>query len=398
MSNAEKLEFLFDTLKICVLVPTYNNASTLGTVLKDIARSTRNILVVNDGSTDQSPEILKGFPEVYVVDYSNNRGKGYAIRQGFKKAVELGFDYVISIDSDGQHFAKDLPFFLLALQSHPGSLIIGARNMDQSSVPSKSSFGNRFSNFWFMAETGIRLPDTQSGYRLYPVYRLKNTHFFTRKFEFEIEVIVRAAWKGIPVISVPVSVYYPPPGERISHFRPFRDFTRISILNTVLVLITFLYIKPRDLFRKLSGQKEWRKVIIREILHPHQSDARKSVSAGFGVFMGIIPIWGFQLIVAIFLALVLKLNKVLVILFANISFPPFIPLIIYASYRAGAVWMPGSGIRISFSKSLSLSAIRFDFRQYLVGSISLAVTAGLVTGLLTFLLLKIFRKKTRPDN
>ncbi|HZK65597.1 MAG TPA: DUF2062 domain-containing protein, partial [Puia sp.] len=119
---------------------------------------------------------------------------------------------------------------------------------------------------------------------------------------------------------------------------------------------------------------------------------------GFGVFMGIIPIWGFQLIVAIFLALVLKLNKVLVILFANISFPPFIPLIIYASYRAGAVWMPGSGIGISFSKRLSLSAIRFNFRQYLIGSISLAVTAGLVTGLLTFLLLKIFRKKTRPDN
>ncbi|HZK65405.1 MAG TPA: DUF2062 domain-containing protein, partial [Puia sp.] len=324
MSNAEKLEFLFDTLKICVLVPTYNNASTLGTVLKHIASYTRNILVVNDGSTDQTAEILKGFPEVYVVDYSPNRGKGYAIRQGFKKAVELGFDYVISIDSDGQHDAKDLPFFLLALQSHPGSLIIGARNMDQSSVPSKSSFGNSFSNFWYMVETAIRLPDTQSGYRLYPVCQLKNMHFFTRKFEFEIEVIVRAAWKGIPVISVPVSVYYPPPGERISHFRPFRDFTRISILNTVLVLITFLYIKPRDLFRKLAGQKEWRKAIIREILHPHQSDARKSVSAGFGVFMGIIPIWGFQLIVAIFLALVLKLNKVLVILFANISFPPFI--------------------------------------------------------------------------
>lgn len=394
MSNAEKVGVLLDTLKVCVLVPTYNNAGTISRLLKDIASFTRNMLVVNDGSTDDTREILNGFPGIHQVDYSLNRGKGFALRQGFKKAVELGYDYVISIDSDGQHYAKDLPAFLHALEEYPGSLIIGARNMDQSAVPVKSSFGNRFSNFWFTVETGIRLPDTQSGYRLYPVYRLKNMHFFTRKYEFEIEVIVRAAWKGIPVRSVPVSVYYPPPGERVTHFRPFLDFTRISILNTVLVLITFLYIKPRDLFRKLSGQKKWKEVIIQELVHPHQSDTRKSVSAAIGIFMGIVPIWGFQLIVAIFLSLVLRLNKVLVILFANISIPPLIPLIIYGSYRAGAFWMSGSAPEISFSKSLSLSAIRYNFKQYLLGSITLAIIAGLVTGLLTFLLLKIFKKKT----
>ncbi|MDP4212932.1 MAG: DUF2062 domain-containing protein [Bacteroidota bacterium] len=397
MSNAEKLEFLFDTLKVCVLVPTYNNAGTLGHLLKDISFFTWNILVVNDGSTDETAEILDAFPGVFTVNYSPNQGKGYALQQGFKKALELGFDYVISIDSDGQHFAKDLTVFLQMLEANPGALIIGARNMNQSSVPSKSSFGNRFSNFWFRVETDIRLPDTQSGFRLYPVHRLKNMHFFTRKYEFEIEVIVRAAWRGIPVVPVPVSVYYPPSGERISHFRPFRDFTRISILNTILVLVTFIYIKPRNLFRKLNGQKNWKKAIIQELLHPHQSDARKSVSAAFGIFMGIVPIWGFQLIAAIFIAFILKLNKVLVILFANISIPPFIPLIIYASYRSGSIWMPGSAPEISFSKSLSLSAIRYNFRQYLLGSITLAIVAGVVTGLLTFLLLKLFNKKPRRD-
>jgi glycosyltransferase involved in cell wall biosynthesis len=394
MSNAKNVEIKFETLKACVLLPSYNNAGTLAGMLNDIYRFTRNIIVVNDGSTDHTAEILNSFPGLCVVSYSPNRGKGYALRQGFKKAAELGYDHAISIDSDGQHSADDLPAFLEALENSPGSLFIGARNMDQPAVPGKSSFGNRFSNFWFKVETGIRLPDTQSGYRLYPIYRMKNMRFFTRKYEFEIEVIVRSAWKGIPVKPVPVSVYYPPPGERVSHFRPLKDFTRISILNTVLVAIAFLYIKPRDFLRRIFRRRNWLESLLQELLHPHQTDARKSVSAGFGIFMGIVPIWGFQLIVAIFLSFVLRLNKVLVVLFANISFPPMIPFIIYASYRAGAFWMPGSAHEISFSKSLSLSAIRYNFRQYLLGSITLAIVSGLAAGLITFALLKIFKKKT----
>jgi len=181
-----------------------------------------------------------------------NKGKGYALRQGFKRAIELGYSYAITIDSDGQHFAADLPAFLGKLEEHPCAIMIGARNMEQSSVPGKSSFGNKFSNFWFWVETGKKMPDTQSGYRLYPIKALQHISFFTRKYEFEIEVLVRAAWAGIDVISVPVKVYYPAKEERISHFRPFKDFSRISVLNTVLVLITFLYIKPRDLFRSIK--------------------------------------------------------------------------------------------------------------------------------------------------
>jgi len=129
-------------------------------------------------------------------------------------------------------------------------LLIGNRNMGQDGIPKKSSFGNNFSNFWFWFETGIKLDDTQSGYRLYPLkYIPKN--YFTKKFEFEIEVIVRTAWKGIPVKNVPIKILYDP-NERVSHFRPFKDFTRISILNTILVVITLFYIKPRDFFRSFK--------------------------------------------------------------------------------------------------------------------------------------------------
>jgi uncharacterized protein (DUF2062 family) len=331
----------------------------------------------------------------HLTQHLIKSGKGFALRMGFRAAVEKGFDYAISIDSDGQHFAKDLLHFLEKLEYNPGALIVGARNMEQSAVPAKSSFGHRFSNFWFQVETGIKLPDTQSGYRLYPVRALQSMTFITRRFEFEIEVIVLAAWKGIPVISVPVSVYYAPPGERISHFRPFADFTRISILNTFLVIISFLYIRPRDLLRRLFLKQKWKEVFIDDLFDPSQSDMRKSVSVAFGIFMGILPIWGFQLILAIFVAVLLRLNKGLVFVFANISVPPMIPLIIYASYQFGAFWMPETAHRVSLSKSLSLSAIRYNFKQYLAGSICLAIAAGLVAGAISFVLLKIFSKKNQ---
>ncbi len=391
----ESQHHIFERLKVCILVPTYNNAKTLENLLNDLKVFDAYIIVVNDGSTDDTENILLKFAGIHSVSYSPNRGKGYALRKGFRIAVEQGFDYAISIDSDGQHFARDIPAFLSALENNPGALIIGARNMDQHSVPAKSSFGHKFSNFWYRVETGIELPDTQSGFRLYPVARLQSMTFITRRFEFEIEVIVRAAWKGIPVISVPVSVFYASPEERVSHFRPFIDFTRISILNTFLVFISFIYIKPRDLLRRLFLKGKWKEVLVDEIFDTSQSDVKKAVSVGFGIFMGILPIWGFQLVAAIFIAVLLRLNKGLVILFANISIPPMIPIIIYASYQFGTFWMPGSAQTVSLTKSLSLSAIRYNFKQYLAGSISLAVIAGLVAGLISFVLLKMFSKKNR---
>src|SRR5688572_4822007 len=196
----------FSTHRICVVIPTYNNSNTLPKVLDGVLQYTNEVIVVNDGSTDETLQLLENYQSIHLISYPKNVGKGWALRNGFEKALELGYEYVITIDSDGQHFPDDLPRFIEKLESSGPALIIGARNMDQSSVPGKSSFGHKFSNFWFWIETGIKAPDTQSGYRLYPIRLMKDMKFFTRKFEFEIEVIVRAAWKGIRVDSVPVSV------------------------------------------------------------------------------------------------------------------------------------------------------------------------------------------------
>lgn len=383
----------FDSLRACVIIPTYNNADTLAGVIEDISRYSDHIIVVNDGSTDNTPEIIRTFPAIQLVGYKKNQGKGWALRQAFTYAIGKGYQYAITIDSDGQHFAKDLPLFLNKIEEDPNTLIIGARNMNQASVPGGSSFGNKFSNFWFKVETGISSPDTQSGYRLYPLDPLKKMHFFTRKYEFEIEVLVRAAWKGVKVQSVPVTVYYAPKEERVSHFRPFKDFFRISVLNTVLVLIAFLYIKPRDLFRTLFNKKKLGKLLDDHLFNTHQSAQLKAASVAFGIFMGIIPIWGFQLVAAIFLAVLFNLNKPLVIIAANISIPPMIPVIIFLSYKMGAFWMGANAMQISFSKTITLDSIKHNLLQYIYGSISLAIVAGIVFGLLTFIFLKLTGKK-----
>lgn len=394
MTGSATVKESFEELRACVIIPTYNNAPTLEPVIREVSTFTNHIIVVNDGSTDGTLNIIKQFPTVQLVTYPKNIGKGWALRKGFEHAIEKGYDFAIAIDSDGQHFAKDLPAFIDQLRVERSAIIIGARNMNQANVPGKSSFGYKFSNFWFKVETGINCPDTQSGYRLYPLWLLKGMRFFTRKYEFEIEVLVRSAWKGIKVIAVPISVYYPPPGERITHFRPLKDFTRISILNTILVLITFGYIKPRDFILALFEKKKWKEFFNEQLINPAESNWIKACSVAFGIFMGIIPIWGFQLIVAIALSFVFKLNKVLVVVAANISIPPMIPLIIFLSYKTGAYWMGANAGDLSFNGNITLDSIQKNLQQYIYGSITLAVLAGIFTGMLTLGLLKLFNRKT----
>ena len=378
----------------CAIVPAYNHASTLKKVLTDLSRHVPHIIVVNDGSTDHSRLLLDELQLhnafLDVIHLSANRGKGIALQKGFERAMAAEFRYAITIDADGQHFADDIPLFTAMIQKYPDSLIVGARNMQQEGVPGKSSFGNRFSNFWYRAETGVKLPDTQSGFRLYPLERLKGMRFFTRRYEFEIEVLVRTAWRGCRIRWVPVQVYYAPEDSRVSHFRPFRDFVRISLLNTVLVTAAFLWIKPRNWIRKLNRRKI-KRFFRQQFANRKQSALHIALSAGFGVFMGIVPIWGYQLLAAIALAHFLKLNKAIVFLSANISIPPMIPLILYISFLTGG-WIVGGAPATVSMKVISMDFVKHNFFQYLVGSVVFAIVAGTVTTLLVWLAVSVMRR------
>ena len=314
-----------------IVIPTYNNGGTLGQVLTDVLAYSFPVIVVNDGSTDNTLEVLQGFPGIRVISYPDNRGKGYALNTGLKAAMEAGYRYAITLDSDGQHYADDIPVFLKEIALYPDSLLIGARNLASDNMPGKNTFANKFSNFWFTLETGIRLSDTQSGYRLYPLHKLKKMRLFTTKYEYELEIIVQAAWRDIRVTNVPVKVYYPPAGERISHFRPLRDFTRISLLNSVLVLIALLWYWPWKCVRSVTKENV-KKFVSKNITHSPESNVRIALAVMFGVFMGIVPIWGYQMIVAGVLAHLMGLNKVITIVASNISIPPMIPFLLFGSY------------------------------------------------------------------
>lgn len=371
----------------CVIIPTYNNAKTLSRVLDGVCRQTAHILVVNDGSTDITASILAGYSGITVIHLPCNKGKGNALRTGFREAISQGFDYAITIDSDGQHFPDDIPIFVHAIEAGGPALLIGDRNMERDGIPGKSSFGNRFSNFWFRFETGITLTDTQSGFRLYPLKALQGIRFYTSKFEFEVEVIVKAAWHGIPVRNVPVRVLYDP-DERVSHFRPFRDFARISVLNTWLVLVTLFYIRPRDYFRAFR-EKGFRRFFLEDLLRSDDSPAKKASSVSLGVLIGLSPFWGLQTVIVLFLAVVLRLNKLIAFAFSNVSIPPLIPFIIYASIEIGS-FLVGSAAESTFKwREIGTYQpfIQQHLTEYLLGSMVLATTSAGIFGLASYFLL-----------
>lgn len=236
---------------ICVVIPTYNNGTTIGSVVRAAKEECDDVIVVNDGCTDNTAEILNAISGITIVSYGCNRGKGYALKRGFREALRQGFAYAITLDGDGQHYPSDIAIFLKSNQEHPGALLLGSRNLAGVERSKGSAFANKFSNFWFRVQTGINAPDTQTGYRLYPLKSLHGLSLLTSRYEAELEIIVFAAWHGVPLVSVPINVYYPPREERVSHFRPTADFLRITLLNCVLCLFALVYGLPLRLWRWL---------------------------------------------------------------------------------------------------------------------------------------------------
>ena len=235
---------------ICVIIPTYKNAGTVLDVVRGALAQGLPVIVVNDGSPDDTAALLaQADLPVTVLTHAENRGKGAALRTGFDYARGEGYRYAITIDSDGQHYPDDLPVFLQAIALHPGALIVGSRNLQAENMPGGNTFANRFSNFWFRLQTARKLPDTQTGYRAYPLDRLPDLRLLTARYEAELTLLVFSAWKGVELVPVPIRVCYPE--DRVTSFRPFHDFFRISLLNTGLCLLALVYGYPRMLLERL---------------------------------------------------------------------------------------------------------------------------------------------------
>ena len=242
--------------EVCAVIPTYQNAKTLLKVVADVHRVVDTVFVVDDGSNDGTAALLDKAtgnerPEK-VLTHPKNCGKGAALKTGLTYARQQEFRYAVTVDADGQHRADDIPALLKAVEEEPDALAIGSRGLQHENMPAKSTFANRFSNFWFALQTLQRLPDTQSGLRVYPLRRLHGLRWMSARYEAELTLLVFSAWAGVKLLPVPVSVYYPPRDQRVTHFRPGRDFTRISVLNTLLCFLMVVYGWPRIFCRQIA--------------------------------------------------------------------------------------------------------------------------------------------------
>jgi glycosyltransferase involved in cell wall biosynthesis len=221
---------------VAVLVPAYDCAATIAAVVAGARRYLDHVLVVDDGSRDATAARAEA-AGAEVVRHPRNRGKGAALRSGIALLGARCVGRILTMDGDGQHLADEIPVLLAASDADPHAVVIGARRVEAADVKPIRLFGNRFANRWVEIASGLSLPDTQSGFRIYPMPETLALGARAGHFAFETEILIRAARGGLRVRSVPVAAYYPPAHERVSHYRPFVDTVRIIAVVLRLILI-----------------------------------------------------------------------------------------------------------------------------------------------------------------
>ncbi len=376
-------------MKPCVLIPCYNHSATVGAVAQ-AAVAHAPVIVVDDGSTEPLPEL----PGCDVVRLKPNGGKATALKAGFQRAAELGFTHVITMDADGQHFAEDLPKFLAEIPRQPDAYLVGVRDLVAAGCPKHRQRSNRISSFWFRIETGVRLPDTQCGFRSYPLALVRQLKIRSDRYAYELEFMVRAAWLGTKLVPVPVRCTYEPGKTGTSHFRTVRDFVHITNRNIILVLQSW--------FVPLSLRVDWscgRKDKFRHILHEFFTDnahepGRMAASVGVGLFFGIAPLWGVQLLISLWVAHRLRLNKVVAGVASNISIPPMMPFIFFGALTLGHRLLTGEWFAFEkMSRADWWTTAKAHAWEWVVGSVALAVIVSLVGLILTYGLARLVRKR-----
>lgn len=363
-------------VRICIIIPTYNNAPTIKSVIENAREYCSDILVVNDGSTDDTADVLSGINGIMTVTLEQNGGKGRALDKGFQHARELGFTHAVSFDADGQHIACDIPAFMQAVLTDPTALWIGNRNIpcDETSQPARSRFGREFGNFWYKYNTAIRLHDTQCGFRAYPLAQTSALKLKGTRYEYEQEVLIKAAWNGIPVRELDVHLFYQPKAERISHFRPVVDFWRISIVNAKAGFIRTVFPMAQ---LEVPGDTVFQKIqaVVKREVKANTTPKRAAGSLSAGLLLGLSPFHGFQVLMLIGLSMVLKLNRPLGFIGVSISSAPMLPFLILISVAIGKMLVPESllpaGAGDSTAQKLAEGGI-----QYVVGSLVLSIVVS----------------------
>ena len=384
-----------ESIRTVIIIPTYNNAQTIERVISGAKEHVRDILVINDGSTDKTGEILRSISNIELLEFSVNRGKGAALQAAFKRALQMGFTHAITIDADGQHLTEDIALFLQKIKQEPDVLWLGDRILPVEGgrkQPLRSRFGRRFGAFWYKFYTGVYVRDTQSGFRAYPLVRTNALECKGERYEYEIELLITAAWNHIPVKCFPVHLLYLPEAQRVSHFRPIRDFMRISKVNSRAAITKLFFPSNMIDVRGFSLREKIKQLIAQEI-RANATPVKAALSLATGVFMAVTPFHGFQVVSLLALTFLLRLNRPLAMLGVSVSSAPLIPLWIAGGLGVGKVVLPApvaaSIVKlcqdifppriISYISNSPVQGFMQGFFQWFIGSLVLAVICGVTT-------------------
>jgi glycosyltransferase involved in cell wall biosynthesis len=379
-----------------VVIPTYNNAGTIVSVINDVKKYCGDIVVVNDGSTDGTASLLRNVDNIGLISFDKNQGKGAALQAAFKYCNDKKFSHAITFDADGQHLGIDIPVLIDKINNEPETLWIGDRTItvkDGVEQPPRSRFGRRFGAFWFQFYTGVFIRDTQCGLRAYPLEAISTLECYSPRYEYEIEILISASWNNIAVKSVPVHLLYMTKEERVSHFRPFIDFMRISKVNSRAAMIRLFLPKNVRMVGELSIRAKLKAFVVHE-LKAHTTPKRAAASLAIGVLVGLSPFHGFHMLILIAASMLLKFNRPLSFLGVSISSAPLMPLCIIAAYYAGVIsipldwitpygamidkWIPQKWIEI-IQPYIPVADFGIGFMQWFFGSFVIGVVGGFLT-------------------
>lgn len=372
-------------MKPCIVIPCFNHAATVAEVA-GAARAHCPVFVVDDGSRPPVPQL----PGCTVVRLDRNCGKGAALRAGFARAGEDGFTHAVTLDADGQHHTADVPKFLAVAREQPEALAVGVRDFIGSGAPAGRRRSNAVSTFWFRVETGVRLSDTQCGFRCYPLGLALRLKTRSERYAFELEMLVRAAWTGAPIRAVPIACSYRPEQLRQSHFRPIIDLALITAMNIGLVLQS--WVVPQDLRRAWSlGEDRKLRQVVGDVFCEHAHEpSRLAGAVALGLFCGIAPIWGYQMLAAAWLAHLLRLNKAIALLASNISVWPLTPFVLYGALWLGHWLFTGEGL--NFSPHLMTRARALQYvGHWFVGSLVLGAMVAALGALSAYVVARRWR-------
>lgn len=367
----------------CAL-PVYNNRETLYRVAAECRSLVPHVVVVDDGSSDVDVRALLAGLDVTVLVHAKNRGKGEAIRTAARYVEEQGGVYMVTVDTDGQHLPHDIEKFIPALLEDDPAIIIGCRDFNADNVPFSSRFGRSFANFWLLVETGLKMDDCQSGFRAYPVKYLNRLMLRGSHYDFEAEVLARAAWAGLSLKMVAIDVIYPKQEDRVSSFRPFLDNLRLTHSHAMLVGRRLLPLPHKKLVvKKSAGMSLLRHPgkVLRMLLKENATPEGLALAAAVGMFTAVLPIFFLHTWVILYFSQRLGLNKIVSLNIQHLAMPPIIPALCIelGYYMRNRAWLTDLTVATIFREFSS------RLYEWFLGSLVIAPLSAVIVWIVIYL-------------